>query len=184
MDTDKGHAQDSEKAEHVDSQGELNLILEILQKIDGFFEEKLQNLSFKKLSNERLSQDKFPEYELSKDGLSRGELSEDESPKDEWLKDRFSKDEVSEQEVSEDELSENELSEKGLPKIELYSLFFCLSDTFVEYISHSERYGLLGQDHLKNFLNTNDQWIVLFHYILGKFPHTQNQFQDFFFAMI
>jgi hypothetical protein len=68
---------------------------------------------------------------------------------------------------------EEELLEKEASKNTLISLFFVLNDTFVEYLSNSERYGLLHQRILEQFLNKEDHWIVLFYYILGKFPETK-----------
>jgi hypothetical protein len=72
--------------------------------------------------------------------------------------------------LQESDSEEDESCEKELSKSDICSLFFGLSDTFVEYLCNSERYGLLHQDNIKAFLNEQDHWIVLFHYILGKFP--------------
>jgi hypothetical protein len=74
---------------------------------------------------------------------------------------------------------DNFIQDETKTENELYSLLFCLSDTFVEYLSNSERYGLLTQDFLQKFLNEEDHWIVLFYYILGKFPNTDSVMQSF-----
>jgi hypothetical protein len=76
--------------------------------------------------------------------------------------------ELLDQKSSENKVIESELSDQN----QVHPLFFCISDTIVLYLSNSERYGLLGRDYLKQFLNQEDHWIVLFHYILGIFPDT------------
>jgi hypothetical protein len=59
------------------------------------------------------------------------------------------------------------------------SSFFRYCDIFVEYLYASERYGSLGRKVIQEFLNEQDHWIVLFHYIIGKFPNTDNITQLF-----
>jgi hypothetical protein len=54
---------------------------------------------------------------------------------------------------------------------EALTLLFRLSDIYVEY--------LLGQDVIQEFLNKNNHWIFLFHYILGKFPPKRYSYISF-----
>lgn len=65
-------------------------------------------------------------------------------------------------------------------KLDLHSWVFCFSDIFVEYLSISERYGSLSQKILQEFLREKDHWIVLFHYLLGKIPQTDQGFSNLF----
>jgi hypothetical protein len=73
---------------------------------------------------------------------------------------------------SADVLSRDKSLETELQKKDVQSLFFFISDTVVEYISSLQRHGFLSKDYLQAFLNDEDHWMVLFHYILGKFPET------------
>ncbi|KAA1100532.1 hypothetical protein PGTUg99_018118 [Puccinia graminis f. sp. tritici] len=52
----------------------------------------------------------------------------------------------------------------------LNPFMFCLSDALVGYLSILERYKLIDTSSLQHFLNNQDHWVLIFHYIFGKFP--------------
>ncbi|KAH9459820.1 hypothetical protein Pst134EB_008044 [Puccinia striiformis f. sp. tritici] len=51
----------------------------------------------------------------------------------------------------------------------LNQLMFCLGDTLTQYLSILETHSLVNMKALKESLNKGDNWMVLFHYVLGKF---------------
>jgi hypothetical protein len=52
----------------------------------------------------------------------------------------------------------------------LNSIVFRLNDVLVAYLSVAEKYKLVGDDILKNYLNKENEGMIIFHYIWGKFP--------------
>ncbi|KAI7935789.1 hypothetical protein MJO28_016662 [Puccinia striiformis f. sp. tritici] len=56
------------------------------------------------------------------------------------------------------------------PKKTLYSLMFGLSDVLTGYLSVLERYKLIDSEHLSEFLNDEDHWMVIFNHVFGKIP--------------
>ncbi|KAI7957415.1 hypothetical protein MJO28_004510 [Puccinia striiformis f. sp. tritici] len=56
----------------------------------------------------------------------------------------------------------------------LYQLMFCLGDTLTQYLSILETHSLVNMKALEESLNKGDNWMVLFHYVLGKFLPENN----------
>ncbi|EFP81630.2 uncharacterized protein PGTG_07879 [Puccinia graminis f. sp. tritici CRL 75-36-700-3] len=52
----------------------------------------------------------------------------------------------------------------------LNSIVFRLNDVLVAYLSAAEKYKLVGDDVLKNYLNEENEGMIIFHCIWGKFP--------------
>ncbi|KAI9622236.1 hypothetical protein H4Q26_015272 [Puccinia striiformis f. sp. tritici PST-130] len=55
------------------------------------------------------------------------------------------------------------------PKEIIYQLIFGLSDVLTEYLSILEKYKLIYSKSLSEVLNSGNNWIVLFHYVYGRF---------------
>ncbi|KAI7963334.1 hypothetical protein MJO29_003761 [Puccinia striiformis f. sp. tritici] len=67
-------------------------------------------------------------------------------------------------------LGQNDVNSRANETV--YRLIFCLSDALTEYLSILEKHPWVNLQALTESLNEGDNWMVLFHYVMGKFTPT------------